>query len=368
MKIVYIINKLSKAGAEKQLFLIVKRLREEHHLLIIVLKGGGNFEREFRALGIPIISADNDSPFYIFKNFCSIKKVLNIIKSEKPDIIHTWLFKSNLIGGVVKLRFPKIKLIVSERNTFFWFKKRHFLLDRFIYHMSDAILVNAFALKKQIQKYYPTMMNKTKVVHNGIDLGIDVKNIPSVKVLQEKKKKGYKIIGYVARFAYQKRHIDIIEAIGILQRKYPNLHFVFIGNGSTLEKCKEKVKEACFQNMVSFITQVDDTLSYMKAFDILLHPSSAEGMPNAIMEAMLLGKPIIAADAGGVRELIENEVNGIIIPPYRPDKIAEAVVSLAYNDKLQKRFLISNRKKIRKFSSDKMAKIVNALYVNTVRS
>lgn len=367
MKIIYVINSLNRGGSEKQLYLLIKHFRKKFDIILIVLKSGGGFENEFRTLNIPIIYVKHNSFSFSVDYIYSIYKILTVVKKEKPAIIHSWLFKSNLISAIIKFINPKLKLIVSERNTFFWCKKRHFLMNRLIYSLSNAILVNSYKLKDEIINVFPRASGKIKVIYNGIDLNVSVGNIPDVLILIKKKNEGCIIIGYVARFASQKRHIDIIEAIPFLIKKYHNLCFVFVGEGPMLTSCKQKVSDYGLNDYVLFISNIDNPLSYIKYFDIMLHPSEAEGMPNAIMEGMLLGKPIIATNVGGISELIIDGKNGILIPPRRTDKIIEALMILLDDINLRYKFSCNNIERIKGFSTTNMLSSFDKLYKSLIK-
>ena len=186
---------------------------------------------------------------------------------------------------------------------------------------------------------------------------------PMVQRLREKK---LKIIGCVGRFVELKRYNDVLEAARILLMKRKDLHFVLVGGRGDIEKMKCLAEDINIHEHVTFTGEVKDVLSYMKGFDIFLHASSSEGLSNVIMEAMLLGKPIIATNVGGTSDLIIDTMNGILIPPFRPDRIVESVNRLLDDPELQKKMSINNINRIKEFSTEKMVSHVNQMYTETV--
>lgn len=368
MKIIFLVNKLNRGGAEKQLYLILKNLKVKFDVIVIVLGAEGEYEREFKSLEIPIYHFDFKGVFIQPRNILTLFKLQSFIRFQKPDLLHSWLFKPNMIAGIIKLINRKTRLIASERNTFFWYKKRNFVMNRLVYKLSNLIMVNTNALKEEIKGHYSAQktQNKIRVIHNGIDIHYDTDNVSVAQVLIDLKKQKKIIIGCIGRFVEQKRYIDILDAARFLLKDRKDIHFVLVGGRGNIEDYKRLAKQYLIQENITFTGEVNNVLPYLKGFDIFLHASSAEGLPNVVMEAMLIGKPIIATNAGGTMDLIEDGINGIIIPPLRPDRIVEALKILLNNLELQEKMSMNNKNKIREFSIEKMISKVNQMYAEAI--
>lgn len=364
MKIAIFISKLNRGGAEKQLYLILKNLKSKYDFVVIVLGEEGDYEKEYKSLEIPIFHFNFKGVFIQPQNILTLFQLQSFIREQKPDILHSWLFKPNMIAGLLKVILQKPKLIISERNTFFWYKKRNFVINKIIYKLSTLIMVNTHALKQEIEQYYTdrNIQRKIKVIHNGIDLNTWPDMVPVAPLLLELKKRQKIIIGCIGRFVEQKRYSDILEAARVLLQSRKDIHFVLVGGRGNIEHYKSLSEQYFIHEHVTFTGEVDKVLPYLKGFDIFLHASSAEGLPNVIMEAMLMGKPVIATDVGGTADLIEDGVNGILIPPFRPDRIAESLNVLLNDTELQEKMSMNNKNKIREFSIEKMISNVNQLY------
>jgi len=361
MKILMVCNNLSRGGAEKQLSYIINNLYQKHTFNIILLD---DLDHKLKYNNIPITYFPIQKSIFHPQSIISIFKFLLYVRKQNAHILHSWLYRPNLITSIIKIFYRKSNFIVSERNTFFWHKKYHFIINKIIYRLCNTILVNSYTLKKEIKKFCK-VYKQIKIIPNGIDLKEDIDKLEIPQLIQNLKDKNNIIIGSVGRFVKQKRYNDIIEAAKILFQVKRNIHFVFIGGRGDQKKFQQLIENYHIGNFITHIGEIQNVLPYIKGFDIFLHASSAEGMSNAIMEAMLMGKPIIATDVGGTSDLIDNGVNGILIPPFRPDKIVSAIETLLINKKLQKIFSLNNIKKIQNYSIEKMISNIDQMYIET---
>ena len=132
-KILIVINKLSRAGAEKQLLLIIQNLQDKYQFQIITLYGAGEFESPFIKLGVPIFHWNLNGSLAKPSNIRQIFLLLKHAARYRPNIIHSWLFHSNMIATILKLFSSSQGLIVSVRGSNFWQKKIHFIISNEFY-------------------------------------------------------------------------------------------------------------------------------------------------------------------------------------------------------------------------------------------
>ncbi len=366
LKIVYIINRLDRGGAEKNLYQIISSLGKNHYeFSIITLLNKGTFEKPFERLGVPITNLNMEGPLLSPINFCRYCTLIRIIRAYKPDVIHAFLFSSNLVATSLKILFPSLKIIVTKVGYNTCRKKLHFFASNKIYRYCDLVMVNTGTLRDEILQN-KAFAYKIKIIPNGIDLNINQDGIKIASLLSEIKRDRKTIVGCVGRFAPEKRYIDVIEAAKILVRDNSNVHFLLVGGRGNFAECQYIVRKLAIQSYVTFTDEVDNVLSYVKGFDIFLTASVSEGMPNSVMEAMLMGRPIIATRVGGIPELIEDGVNGLLVPPNKPHEIVGALKELLNNENLRRKMSSNNLKKIRNFSIEEMVSKVNKMYSDLI--
>lgn len=200
------------------------------------------------------------------------------------------------------------KIAVPFGKVTMWFHRIGYL-DTFFKRAFFNITNNTTSL---VNSYYTAKGNNIKnyrIIHNGIDddfLKMDSSdfynrfNIP----------KNAFVIGFIGRWCWWKNHITLVKAFNLIAEKHKDAYLVCIGEHSELTKKSWKAvkykERARFQDSITYASR------YLKYFDIYIHPAYEEGFGNTVVEAMYAGCPIVAASAGALPELIENNVSGIL--------------------------------------------------------
>ena len=180
--------------------------------------------------------------------------------------------------------------------------------------------------------------SKCVVVYNGIDAEI----VPKASRRDIRKTWGISdkdiLIGTVGSLIKRKRIRDLIEAISMVAKRSEHpVKCIIIGKGPEKENLMTKVNERNLDSRIIFTDFQSDAISYINALDIFVMPSEKEGLPRVILEAMLLGKPVIASDITGPSELVADGETGFLVPVGKTDAIAGAILRLIENPILRER-------------------------------
>lgn len=183
--------------------------------------------------------------------------------------------------------------------------------------------------------------SKVSVIPNMIDVSGYQKNrldkTPQLSIL------------YMSKIESKKGIYDIIQAIPIVTEKFPNAKFLFAGEGPDREKLQCLCCENGYRDYLKFLGYLEgqQKINFLARGDLFLFPSQyMEGMPYALLEAMAAGLPIIATSMGGIPEMIQDKVNGILVPPGQPEKLAQAIIKLLANRRLRQGLGQFNRLKV----------------------
>ncbi len=293
-------------------------------------------------------------------------KLVFILRKRKPDILHTFMFTSNTWGRLASL-FVKIPFIFSsERCVDLWKKWYHKLIDRFFLLFTDKVIVNSIAVKEFYKKIENILEEKIEVIYNGVDF----ENIEKISVEIDKKRKELKlekskfVVGTGGRFTEQKGFIYLLMAIPEVLKYFPECFFIFVGDGPLRKNFEEIVNRYNIKNNVIFTGYRKDILEILSLCDIIVVPSLFEGMPNIVLEAMTLKKPVIATDIPEMRELIIDGINGLLVPVKNYEKISEKVIYLLKNPEISKKMGENGYNYVKeKFSLEKMVKNYENLYL-----
>ena len=134
------------------------------------------------------------------------------------------------------------------------------------------------------------------------------------------------LLGVVGRLSVEKGCLEMMEAFAAVVRAQPAARLVFVGEGALLPALQEKAKAAGLDGRVHFAGYRSRPQPFYEAFDIVVSPSRTEGLPNALLEAMMLERPIVATAVGGTPELVEDGVSALLVEAERPAPLAAAIV------------------------------------------
>jgi glycosyltransferase involved in cell wall biosynthesis len=205
-------------------------------------------------------------------------------------------------------------------------------------YFSPIVELQIFKLSKIITSVSPSVANelneygvdstKVKIMWNGVDEKVffPIKN----------KKKSEKYVLYTGVLRARKGLFDLLKCAILVGKLYPDVKFVISGSGPLLSRLKEQARSSGLQN-VSFLGRVDrqKLLSLYQNATIHVIPSIYEGLPTVLLEAMSCGLPVIATNIGGHRDVISNGVNGLLVPPSSPEKMAQMILVLLGNESLR---------------------------------
>ena len=360
IKIAHLIYGLKYGGAEKLLIPFTTQLnKEKFETIVIALYLGGPVLEKLRKESVKVYLIREDAKFGIFDFF----KLISILKKEKVDIIHTHLFLADFWGGLAS-RLCRGSLHITTTHGFF-------LSDDRIYNFKQRLRV---ILPKYIiavsKKDADTCINrlgvaeeKIRVIYNGIEIK-EPPPRPNQKLKKDLCIDNDKVILNVGSLEEIKGHIYLLKAAEELLKARKDIVFLIIGDGSLRDELQKFIDERKLNNYVKLLGLKDNVDDYLSICDIFLSTSLSEGLSLSILEAMALGKCVIATNVGGNPEIIDNNINGILVPPKDPLKIAQALNTLLENDPLRKELGENARSKVKKyFNQETMIKRLEDFYI-----
>lgn len=292
-------------------------------------------------------------------------------KRRQYQIVHTHLASSPAIVAVIAGEMLRKKVIVkfagagktgdigTAKGTFSGKYKLKFLRK-----YTDFFVCPSEEVKKELIEYkFPE--KRMEKIPNGVDIK---KFSPVNKNIKEKLKgflnlPGNKIATFAGRLELGKGLEILLSAWQKIISLYPDAHLSILGKGSLKSILQNKARELHIDKQVTFKGEVENVDEYFKASDIFILPSFAEGLSNALLEAMACGLPIVATNIGGTKEVIENDVNGILVEPKNPEELAQAISSLIRDEKRAQRLGRNAQKTVKEsYSLDRISKKYIQLY------
>jgi len=328
MRILQVINSLATGGAEKLLLETLPKYAENGiNMDLLVLNGGEYpFYADLKKSNpLQLFSLGKSSVYNPFLCF----KIIPYLK--KYDIVHVHLFPALYWVALAKwISFSKVQLVFTEHSTSNrrmnnWFLK---ILDRFIYSKYSKIICITNEVENQIKKQLQFPDDKFLVIQNGIDLNkINQSKSYFNSELNLVLPENAKLLLQVASFQFPKDQATVIKS---LQNLPPNVHLLLAGEGPLVEKCKALVKQLNLNARVHFLGIRMDIPNLLKTADIILLSSQYEGLSLSCIEGLASGKPFVAADVPGLREIVEEPK---LLFPFQNDIVLSQIILELLNDK-----------------------------------
>ncbi len=322
LRILYVIDSMTKDGAESQLLKTLTQFAPNQYEVSVVLSRAEG--ERFNELAVLPCVRDVTTLAGESKRIRIIEKAFTlggIVKAVRPDIVHSWLWYSNFLCGVSRRLglWRKIPFIASQRGDYHarYSKFRLWLTEKLIYNTADCLLTNSEQIQRHLHQLYPD--KKIFSIPNLLELPTEEWTHKQRDAAEEK------LIVSVGRFAPEKGHRYLIEALSLLNRKDVRWRCTFLGEGELESELRALTAKHNLSDKVMFPGFCKDVFSALLKADVFVLPSLHEGSPNALIEAMGIGMPCIASDVGGIRDLLENEKNGIRVPAQDSRTLADAL-------------------------------------------
>lgn len=261
------------------------------------------------------------------------RRLLDVIKGFRPDIVHTHLFRATLTGAPVARAAGVAAVVETYHGREAWRRgaiKGQFAIDRLVSKLVSRVIAVSRAAAEFliIQKGIPA--SKITVVPNGRDLTAFRSSAAARGEFRRRLGLADDVaaIGVVGRLETQKGHRFFLDALPLILAAFPGARAVLVGEGSLRDALEAQASALGVDNAVTFAGFQGDIPGIMSAMDVIVLPSLFEGMPLVAIEALAAGKPLVATRVDGTPEVVDHGVTGLLVPPAAPQPLAEAILTV----------------------------------------
>ncbi|MDR1695572.1 MAG: glycosyltransferase family 4 protein [Endomicrobium sp.] len=322
-RVLHIFSSRTIGGAEKATLFLADSLQKSGEVQNFIAAPPGSFlfkdavQKNLHAFSFQ--AKNSFDPLAIFN-------LIRIIKKNNMDIVHVHQGKLYWTALAAKFFCRGLKVVFHRRQD-----TRHSFFSANHYKFADAVITVSKAVADGLIRYEKVQPEKIKVVYNGANLEKFSLDTDFSDVIKEYSLEGKTVVGTVGAIVdlKGKGQIFLIEAAKFLRTDFPNLRYLIVGAGSGLEDLKRYAQSTGVGDIVYFTgyrEQVQKFVSAMNVFCLLSWDT--EGMPNVLIEAQALKKPVIATNIGGIPEAFINGETGIMIEPSNVLQTAKAVKEL----------------------------------------
>ena len=347
--ILFLIASIGGGGAERVGTCLVSEFSKNHNVYLMYF----NFKENTYPVSpnvhlIPFfVTSEIKKEFYPKVKDSNMVRILEIGKIRRRyniDITISFLFSPNTFN--IKAEGGGIK-ILSERNDPMAKGDSYFQEMTSAYEKADKVVFQTNYARNQFSS---EIKKKGIIIPNPICVSCLANKVPKKKIVA------------VGRLVEQKNHELLIRAFAIFHKIHKEYYLNIYGDGPLLDQLKILVYDLFLQNYVNFKGFCDNVHEKIKDAEIFVLSSNFEGMPNALMEAMMMGLPCISTNCSSLPEIIDNEKNGILVEKNDVSGLARAMLRLSEDEVLREKIRKNAIRKSEEWKLDKIVKKWEALF------
>jgi glycosyltransferase involved in cell wall biosynthesis len=359
MKIVQVISSLGNGGAEKLVVELSNELALTHQVTLVSFKNVEDWMYHPKKLNdnVELLELGKTKRF----DFRIVLRLFSLLRDKRPDVVHVHLNSPLYYFLPIILFHKNIKFVFTIHNTFEIHKALYDKLCLLPYYKRVVNICLSESIQKKFKAEFPDL--KFYLIENGIKAKNN--DEPAVEIDQKIQimKDKYKLVClFVGRLSYSKNIPLLLEAFS--HDDFNDVKLLIVGDGDeTIKNTINKSSEETF-GRIEYIGRTEHVMQYMENVDALVMTSRNEGMPIVLIEALSAGLPIVSTPAGGVPDIIKNNMNGFLTKGFSTDEIISSIKKMTIlNDDTISRFRQNNKKLFKeKYSIESCAKKHEQLY------
>ena len=357
--LLHLITALEPAGAENLLVGMARKLDKSRFRLVVgYIYGKGTLAGEIRKTGAAVVDLSRKGKI----DPLLIIRILLLIRRENIKIVHTHLVHATIAGRIAS-RLAGVRTIVTTRHYAYHPKEENliFRLERSSACLNKMTVAISPAVEEHLIRVEGYDPGKVTVILNAVDprlfAPIADERQPSVK--------GDHVIVSVGHLHHQKGHDVLIRGMTEITREIPEAKLLIIGDGPQKAALKRLVQELQLSNRVDLLGSMPpaEVIQTLKGAHVFALASNWEGFGIAVIEAMASGKPVVATDVEGLRDVVKEGSTGFLVPRGESGPLAEKIILLLRNPNLRLQMGREGRKRVEVlFSLDNMMVGLETMY------
>jgi glycosyltransferase involved in cell wall biosynthesis len=368
LRIVQFTNDFRVGGGEVQVLTLLRALPAHYHVEVHVLDARGPLLEETRSLGYEPHVHRLGGSLLRAGSVAEIVRLARHLARERVDVVHAQDFYATLVA-VPAARLARVPVVVSRLDLVHWHGPARHLALAAASHAADAVVANCDAIRDLLLYREHIAPGKVTVIRNGLDVARFDAMRSAGTTAPLPSTAGAPVAVLVANMRHPvKRHEDFLHALARVRAAVPRVKAFLVGEGELRPELERLARSLRLGGAVHFLGRRLDVPAILARATFGVLCSRQEGLPNAVMEEMAAGLPVVVTDAGGNGELVRDGVRGYVVPVERPDALAHAMLRLISDPEQARRMGQAARRFVRKeLSVEKMVAAHDRLYRRLAR-
>ena len=325
LRVLEMIDKPFLGGGQRTVLLLAQNLDEKRFEVSVCSGAPGPFLETLRGSGISHFPAT----FNRKRFFSAAREIARILTDNRIDILHTHGGVAGLFGRWAARRGPGPALVHTIHGIHYLHYRNPFVrwgfvqFEKYLSRFTDAVVLVSEADLACARRHGLASPQKLILIRNGVDPSA-LKPAARPTVLRKSLglEPGRPVVGTVARLHRQKGIPYFLRAADLVRKSHSGAVFIIVGGGPWETKLKAEAARLGLAENVLFLGERAEAAALLSLFDIFVLPSLWEGLPYVLVEAAVLGKPIVATNIDGVREVVRDGENGLLVPAADPASLA----------------------------------------------
>lgn len=358
-------------GGQVTVLTLARGLDREKFEVLVASEEGGPLVDELGRIGIRHIPIRLGK----FSGLSATRALMTILRENAVDVLHTHGGIAGLYGrlGARKAGTPAVVHTVHGIHYLHYrnpaAKGAFIALERRLSRSTDAVVFVSEADTERAARLRLALPPKARLIRNGVPPIPPGRLRDPAAVKAELGAEGRPLVVAVSRLHRQKGVTYLLRGVPFVRNEIPDVRVVVAGGGPLADRLKAEVKALRVGDNAVLLGERKDALDILAAADIFVLPSLWEGLPYVLVEAAAFGKPIVAADIDGVREVIRNGATGILVPPRDPGALAAAIILLLKDPEFARQLGEAARTEIPpRYSVKHMISETESLYLEVLSS
>ena len=376
VKVARVITRLNIGGPAIHAILLTRALEDDHFTSMLVsgytAPTEGDMLHLAKAKGVsPLMVTGLGREIDPRRDLAVLLRLYRLFRSQQPAIVHTHMAKAGTVGRLAA-RLARVPIVVHTyhghvfHSYFGPLKTKAFIqIERALGRTTDLILTVGEKQRQEILGYGIGSPAKLRSVPLGLELEPFVESPRHRGEFRAELgvSEGTRLIGIIGRLVPVKGHTVFLKAARLVLSRTSNVRFLIVGDGELRSELEAQARDLGIDGGVTFLGWRHDLPRVYADLDLVVLSSYNEGSPVALIEAMAAGRAVVSSDVGGVSDVVSDGVNGLLVPPREPEKLADAIVRVLSSEAVLLKMEAAGREAVYpKYSIGRLVSDVRGIY------
>jgi len=363
-RICLVVGQLGLGGLEKQVYLLATGLdKSRFEVAVVSMTRGGQWAEALRRAGVSVVEMGRRGHLDLRR----LAGMVRIFRAIRPHVVYSFNYEANAYARLAGLLAGVPILLTGERNVYM--SRRMGLLEHVLIRFTECVICNAEAIRRDLIDRTGLPEHKIITIRNGVVIRPHPGPVERRSArLHIGATEDEIVVGTIAGLAERKNLTMLVRAASLCKAE-ARLRFCVVGGGPDEQAVRTAIHDYGVGDRFTLLGEREEAWTLLAGFDLFVLSSRTEGLPNALMEAMMAGLPCVCTDVGGCGELVAHGLTGYLVDPGDARALADRIVELAADTALRSTMGGAGRKRItERYSVERLVSEVEQVLLRLLKA